>query len=75
MAVMDDLGSHKRSGVRVAIEATGAQLLHLPPYSPDLNPIENTFSNLKALLRKAAERSIEGSVGEGRRASLRIHTS
>jgi len=57
---MDNLGSHKGPAVAAAIEAVGASLLYLPPYSPDFNPIENAFSKLKALLRKAARRSIEG---------------
>jgi transposase len=60
IVVMDNLGSHKGAGVRAAIEAVGAKLLYLPPYSPDFNPIENAFSKLKALLRTAAERTIEG---------------
>ena len=60
IVVMDNLGSHKGAGVRAAIEAAGAKLLYLPPYSPDFNPIENAFSKLKALLRTAAERTIEG---------------
>ena len=60
IVVMDNLGSHKGAGVREAIEATGANLLYLPPYSPDFNPIENAFSKLKALLRKAAERTVDG---------------
>jgi transposase len=60
IVVMDNLGSHKGAGVRAAIEAAGARLLYLPPYSPDFNPIENAFAKLKALLRKAAERSVEG---------------
>lgn len=59
IVVMDNLGSHKVAGVRQAIEAKGARLLYLPPYSPDLNPIEQAFAKLKALLRKAAARSIE----------------
>jgi transposase len=58
--ILDNLGSHKGPGVRAAIEAAGAGLLFLPPYSPDFNPIENAFAKLKALLRRAAERSIEG---------------
>ena len=58
IVVMDNLGSHKGSGVRAVIEAAGASLLYLPPYSPDFNPIENAFAKLKALLRKAAARSI-----------------
>jgi transposase len=60
IVVMDNLGSHKGVRVREAIEAAGAKLLYLPPYSPDFNPIENAFSKLKALLRKAAERTVEG---------------
>ncbi len=59
VVIMDNLGSHKRPGVRAAIEAVGASLLYLPPYSPDLNPIENAFAKLKALLRKAAARTID----------------
>ena len=57
---MDNLAAHKVPGVREAIQAVGASLLYLPPYSPDLNPIEQMFAKLKALLRKAAERSIDG---------------
>ncbi|MFG1343250.1 transposase, partial [Xanthobacter autotrophicus] len=60
MVVMDNLGSHKGPQVRAAIEAAGAGLLYLPPYSPDFNPIEKAFSKLKALLRKDAERSVAG---------------
>ena len=59
VVVMDNLGSHKGPAVRGVIEAAGARLLYLPPYSPDFNPIENAFAKLKALLRKAAERSID----------------
>jgi transposase len=58
--IMDNLGSHKRPAVRAAIEGAGATLLYLPPYSPDFNPIENAFAQLKARLRKAAQRSVEG---------------
>ena len=58
--VMDNLSSHKGPRVREMIEAAGATLLYLPPYSPDFNPIEMAFSKLKALLRKAAERTVEG---------------
>jgi transposase len=60
IVVMDNLGSHKSKLVREAIEAAGATLLFLPPYSPDFNPIEKAFSKLKALLRKASERTVEG---------------
>jgi transposase len=59
IVIMDNLGAHKVKGVKEAIEATGACLLYLPPYSPDFNPIENLFSKLKHLLRKAQERSVE----------------
>lgn len=59
IVVMDNLGSHKRQIVRAAIRAAGAKLFFLPPYSPDLNPIEQVFAKLKALLRKAQERSVE----------------
>jgi len=59
IVVMDNLKPHKTKGVREAIEAAGATLLYLPPYSPDLNPIELAFAKLKALLRKAAERTAE----------------
>ena len=58
IVVMDNLPAHKGEIVRNRIEATGARLLLLPPYSPDLNPIELAFSKLKALLRKAAERTM-----------------
>jgi len=60
IVVMDNLGSHKRPAVREAIQTAGARLLYLPPYSPDFNPIEKAFSKLKALLRKASERTVEG---------------
>lgn len=59
VVVLDNLSSHKVRGVREAIEARGAALLYLPPYSPDLNPIERAFSKLKRLLRDAAERTVE----------------
>jgi transposase len=57
--VMDNLGSHKIAGVREAIAARGATLLYLPPYSPDLDPIEQVFAKLKASLRKVAARTVE----------------
>jgi transposase len=60
IVVMDNLPVHKVAGVAEAIEAAGAALLYLPPYSPDLNPIELAFSKLKAHLRKAAEHTIPG---------------
>jgi transposase len=58
MLIMDNVSLHKVAGVRQAIEARGAALFYLPPYSPDLNPIEQAFSKLKAFLRNAAARSI-----------------
>jgi transposase len=57
VVVLDNLAAHKVAGVRQAIAAAGASLLYLPPYSPDLNPIEQLFAKLKALLRKAAART------------------
>jgi len=59
IVVMDNVSVHKVPGVREAIEARGATVPHLPPYSPDLNPIEQVFSKLKAILRKAAEHSVK----------------
>jgi transposase len=59
VVVLDNLGSHKSTKVRQLIRAAGAHLLFLPPYSPDLNPIEQVFAKLKALLRKAEERTVE----------------
>lgn len=60
IVVMDNLGSHKGPTVRAIIEAAGATLIFLPPYSPDFNPIEKAFSKLKSGLRKAAERTVDG---------------
>jgi transposase len=59
IVIIDNLGSHKGKAVRRTIRATGAKLFFLPPYSPDLNPIEQAFAKLKTLLRKAAERTVE----------------
>jgi transposase len=59
IVILDNLPAHKNAAARRAIEAAGAKLLFLPPYSPDLNPIENAFSKLKALLRKAAARTVQ----------------
>jgi transposase len=59
VVVMDNLSAHKAPGVREAIERAGARLQYLPPYSPDLNPIETLFSKFKGLLRTAAERTVE----------------
>lgn len=71
LVVLDNLSSHKVAGVREAIEARGASLLYLPPYSPDLNPIEHVFAKFKGLLRKAAARTIDAlwdAIGEATRA-------
>lgn len=59
VVVIDNLGSHKGKAVRGAIRAAGAHLIFLPPYSPDLNPIEQVFAKLKTMLRKAQERTVE----------------
>jgi transposase len=59
IVILDNLGSHKSKAVRAAIRAAGARLFFLPPYSPDLNPIEQVFAKLKHLLRKAAERTLD----------------
>jgi len=67
IVIMDNLGSHKGKKVRKAIRDVGAKLFFLPPYSPDLNPIEQFFAKLKTLLRKADERTVEATwrrVGE-----------
>ena len=58
--IMNNLSSHKGPSIRQMLEATGATLLYLPPHNPDLNPIENAFAKLKANLRKAAERTVNG---------------
>jgi len=60
VVIMDNLSSHKRASVREVIEAAGARLMFLPPYSPDFNPIEKAFARLKAMLRKAGERTVSG---------------
>lgn len=58
IVIMDNLSTHKMVNVRQAIEGAGAELCYLPPYSPDLNPIEQAFSKFKAHLRKAATRTV-----------------
>lgn len=58
IVILDNLSSHKVAGVQEAIEAAGATVMYLPPYSPDFNPIEQVFAKLKALLRKAEERTV-----------------
>ena len=62
VVILDNLSAHKSAGARTAVEAVGARLLFLPPYSPDFNPIELAFAKVKARLRAAAERSPEGLV-------------
>jgi len=64
LVVMDNLSSHKVTGVRQAIEGTGASVVYLPPYSPDFNPIELAFSKLKQLMRSAAHRTVAGLWGQ-----------
>jgi len=59
IVIMDNLSAHKVAGVREAIAATGAKIAYLPPYSPDLNPIEQLFAKLKHLLRKARARTVD----------------
>jgi len=59
VVVLDNLGSHKGAAARAAVRARGAHLIFLPPYSPDLNPIEQVFAKLKHLARKAAPRTVE----------------
>lgn len=59
IVIADNLGSHKNDAVRKAIEAVAATIIYLPPYSPDFNPIEMVFSKLKALLKKAAHRTVD----------------
>ena len=59
IVIMDNLAAHKVAGVRQAIEASSAELRYLPPYSPDLNPIENAFAKLKAHVRKSAARTLD----------------
>jgi transposase len=59
VVILDNPGSHKGKAVRRAIRAIGARLLFLPPYSPDLNPIEQVFAKLKHLMRKANERTVD----------------
>ena len=59
IVIMDNLGSHKGSAVRAALRAVGAKLFFLPPYSPDLNPIEQLFAKLKTMLRKAEARTVD----------------
>jgi transposase len=73
IVIIDNLGSHKGKAVRQAIRAAGAKLFFLPPYSPDLNPIEQVFAKLKTLLRKAAERSVEATGKTHRRAAPMLH--
>ena len=72
---MDNLATHKVRGVREAIETAGAQLLYLPPYSPDLNPIENMWSKIKQILRGAAPRTQDQLIEAARTAFNAISTA
>jgi transposase len=74
VVIMDNLPAHKVGGVRQAIEAAGASLIYLPPYSPDFNPIEIAYAKIKALLRKAAAHSLEIRVFLVTRPHVRIAT-
>jgi transposase len=67
IVVMDNLSSHKGSAVRAMIQAAGAKLIYLPPYSPDFNPIEKALAKLKAGLRQAARRTVDPPLGHHRR--------
>lgn len=60
LVILDNLAAHKTTGVRAAFTRCAIEVLYLPPYSPDLNPIENAFSKLKRLVRTAAERTVDG---------------
>lgn len=73
IVVMDNLAAHKVAGIRQAIEKSGARLLYLPPYSPDLNPIENAFAKLKAIVRAAAARTFDTLETAAARALTKIH--
>ena len=75
LVIMDNLATHKVQGVREAIEAAGAQLLYLPPYSPDLNPIENMWSKIKQILRSAAPRTHDQLIEAARTAFNAISTA
>lgn len=75
IVVMDNLGAHKVSGVREAIEASGAQLIYLPPYSPDLSPIERCWSKIKTALRSAGARTRRTLEGALKRALLTVTAS
>ena len=72
IVVMDNLASHKVAGIKRAIEAAGAELRYLPPYSPDLNPIEQFFAKLKALLRKAAAKTLDALIAAIAHALTRV---
>ena len=73
IVIMDNLAAHKVAGIRQAIEKSGARLLYLPPYSPDLNPIENAFAKLKAIVRAVAARTFDTLETAAARALTKIH--
>ena len=68
IVVMDNLPAHKGARVEQLIKSAGAELRYLPPYSPDMNPIEKAFSKLKAFLRKIAERTVAGLIRRSKQA-------
>jgi transposase len=74
IVIMDNLGSHKGQAVRQTIRKVGARLFFLPPYSPDLNPIEQVFAKLKHLMRAAAERTIETNMESSRKSAQPLQT-
>lgn len=73
LVILDNLSAHKVAGVRAAIEACGASVVYLPPYSPDLNPIELAFSKLKQLMRSAGHRSMAALWADTQRMLEAIH--
>ena len=75
IVIIDNLGSHNGKAVRSAIRATGARLFFLPPYSPDLNPIEQVFAKLKTLLRKASRANSRNHLEAHRHAARRLHST
>ena len=75
IVVMDNLGSHKSAAVRRIIRAAGARLWYLPPYSPDLNPIEQAFAKIKHWMRQAQKRTIEDTWRQTRRLVEQIEPS
>ena len=75
VVILDNLATHKVPGIRTAIEAVGAKLLYLPPYSPDFNPIENMWSKIKQILRSLAPRTQDELVAATKTAFTAISTA